>query len=542
MAERDVRRRGAALLDRLLGLPAATAPGVDVHRGLRVPMPDGVTLLADRYVPRRADGPAPVVLLRTPYGRHRPEMRLFAGVLARRGLQVVVQNMRGVSGSGGEFRPFHDERDDGLATVAWLRERPWCDGRVATAGASYLGFAEWAIGAYLDPPLEAMGLGVTASEFVHSFYPGGALGLHNLLLWSSSIGTQKEAPLGGLLPSPLHVRRVRRAMGRLPVGEADLAAIGRPEPFLREVVGHIDDQEFWAETDHSAGVAGTTAPVSMVTGWWDLFLRRQLKDFAALRAAGREARITVGPWGHDLRALRATLLDQVSWLSAHLLDDTAQLRRAPVRVHLQNANRWLDFEHWPPRESTPTPLFLVRARELEWDAPLKDGAVKFTYDPSDPTPTTGGPLLSPAKGKQQENGAIEVRPDVVVFTGARLERDLDLVGPVSATVYVRTDPGYADVFVRLCDVDATGGSRNVTDGILRLRPGRGGQDGVVRAEVEMHPTGYRFRRGHRLRVQVAGGAFPRFARNHGRASRSPRPCGRCRSGSRCSPDRTVPRR
>src|SRR6185312_11170453 len=65
--------------------------------------------------------------------------------------------------------------------------------------------------------------------------------------------------------------------------------------------------------------------------------------------------------------------------------------------------------------------------------------------------------------------------------------------------------------------DAGGASRNVTDGILRLRPGfpAAGADGVVPAEVTLDPTAYRFRRGHRLRIQVAGGAFPRFARNHG---------------------------
>jgi putative CocE/NonD family hydrolase len=83
-------------------------------------------------------------------------------------------------------------------------------------------------------------------------------------------------------------------------------------------------------------------------------------------------------------------------------------------------------------------------------------------------------------------------------------------------VYVRTDLGHADVYVRLCDVDRSGVSRNVTDGILRLRPdSAAGADGVVAAEVTLDPTAYRFRRGHRLRVQVAGGAFPRFGRNHG---------------------------
>ncbi|TDC41830.1 CocE/NonD family hydrolase, partial [Actinomadura sp. KC345] len=143
------------------------------------------------------------------------------------------------------------------------------------------------------------------------------------------------------------------------------------------------------------------------------------------------------------------------------------------------------------------------------------GPVTFTYDPLDPTPAVGGPLLAPGKGRQRDNTPVERRHDVVVLSGAPLERDLDLIGPVSATIHVRTSTGHGDLFVRLCDVDRDGVSRNVTDGILRLTPDQAGADGVVRAEIEMHPTGYRFLRGHRLRVMLAGGAFPRFARNHG---------------------------
>ncbi|MFG2250533.1 CocE/NonD family hydrolase [Spirillospora sp. NPDC048823] len=507
------------LADRVLGLPEAPAPDVGMVRDLRVPMPDGVTLVADLYRPRGA-GILPVVLIRTPYGTRQPVIRLFAGVLARRGLQVVVQSVRGVRGSGGEWRAFHNEKDDGLATLTWLRAQPWCDGRVAMAGASYLGFAEWAVAPYADPPLEAVALGVTASEFVSSFYPGGALALHNTLVWSSSMGIRDD------MKRPLHSRRVRRAMRHLPVGEADLAAIGRPEPFLREVTAHAEPgDDFWKATDHSAAVPGTTAPATMVTGWWDLFLRGQLRDFAALHAAGRHVRITIGPWGHDTRALRATLSDQVSWLDAHLNGDTARLRQAPVRLHLQKANRWLDFDQWPPPETKPTPLYL--SRSLSWDesGAADTGPSTFTYDPLDPTPTVGGPLLSPGKGGQRDNTPIERRRDVVVFTGAPLDRDLDLIGPVSATIHVRTSTGHGDLFIRLCDVDREGVSRNVTDGILRLNPDDippdgtpsdgTPEDGIIRAEIEMHPTAYRFLRGHRLRVMLAGGAFPRFARNHG---------------------------
>jgi putative CocE/NonD family hydrolase len=298
-------------------------------------------------------------------------------------------------------------------------------------------------------------------------------------------------------------------MRHLPVGEADTAAIGRPESFLREVTAHAEPGDtFWQETDHSAAVPGTATPTTMVTGWWDLFLRGQLRDFTALQEAGRQVRITIGPWGHDTKALRAMVADQVSWLNAHLHGDKAQLRRAPVRLHLQKADRWLDFDEWPPPETKPTPLYF--ARNLVWDGPPDNDPVTFTYDPIDPTPTVGGPLLSPGKGGQRDNTRIEQRGDVAVLTSAPLDRDLDVIGPVSATIHVRTSTGQGDLFIRLCDVDRDGTSRNVTDGILRIR-----EEGVVRAEIEMHPTAYRFLRGHRLRVMLAGGAFPRFARNHG---------------------------
>lgn len=497
------------LVDRLFRLPEVPSPDVRMARDLRVPMPDGVELVADLYRPRGA-GPMPAVLIRTPYGKRQPVMRLYAGVLARRGFQVVIQNVRGVLGSGGEFHAFHTEKEDGLATLKWLRDQPWCDGKVAMVGASYLGFAEWAVAPYADPPLEALGLGITASEFVSSFYPGGALALHNTLVWSSLMGTQddKRTPF----QKPAHDRRVRQAMRYLPVGEADTAAIGRPESFLREVTAHAEPGDtFWEETDHSAAVPGTATPTTMVTGWWDLFLRGQLRDFTALQEAGRQVRITIGPWGHDTKALRAMVADQVSWLNAHLNGDKAQLRRAPVRLHLQKADQWLDFDQWPPPETKPTPLYL--SRSLVWDAtdvPPNTDPATFTYDPLDPTPTVGGPLLSPGKGGQRDNTRIEQRDDVAVLTSAPLDGDLDLIGPVAATIHVRTSTGQGDLFIRLCDVDRDGVSRNVTDGILRIR-----DEGVVRAEIEMHPTAYRFLRGHRLRVMLAGGAFPRFARNHG---------------------------
>jgi len=507
------------VVDRVLGLPPSAEPDIE-RRDLRIPLQDGVLTLADRYRPGSSGTtPLPVVLVRTPYGHQTTLGRLLGSVLARRGLQVVVQSVRGTFGSGGEFWPMHQEREDGLATAAWLRAQPWCDGRLATAGPSYLGYTQWALGPYLDQPLEAMCLAVTTSDFPRTFYPDGSLSLFSLLSWSALIGTQEN---GGVVHRLLRQRqqdaRTERAMASVPLRPADSAAIGKPVRFWQEVIEHAEPgDDFWKPINHKPLVPDLTTPTSMVTGWYDLFLPTQLDDFSTLRTAGRTTRITIGPWAHaDPGNLRAMLVDTVSWLVAHLGGNTSELNRPSVRLYLQHADRWLDFPAWPPTEATKTRIHLQAGRRLDWTEPTSGTPDTFDYDPADPTPSIGGPLLS-GRTKQQDNRAVEARPDVLVYTGDRLDRDLDLVGELKATIYLRTELGHGDLFVRLCDVDGAGVSRNVCDGMVRLRSGdlEPAADGSVEVRLAMYPTGYRFRRGHRLRVQVAGGASPRFARNHG---------------------------
>ena len=142
-------------VDRMLGIRSAAVPYV-VRADVAVEMPDGVALLGDLYRPAGDDRPLPVVLIRSPYGRSGLAGVVFAAPLARRGFQVFIQSIRGTFGSGGLFRPFTCEREDGLATLAWLRDQPWCDGQVAMTGASYLGHTQWAIAPYADPPLRSV--------------------------------------------------------------------------------------------------------------------------------------------------------------------------------------------------------------------------------------------------------------------------------------------------------------------------------------------------------------------------------------------------
>jgi len=106
---------------------------------------------------------------------------------------------------------------------------------------------------------------------------------------------------------------------------------------------------------------------------------------------------------------------------------------------------------------------------------------------------------------------------VLTFTGAPLPSDLDVIGAVSVVLHVRSTLPRTDFFARVCDVHPDGRSVDITDGLLRLRPGApaADPDGVVRLAFDLAPTACRFLAGHRLRLQVSSGAHPRFARNHG---------------------------
>jgi uncharacterized protein len=529
-------RIAGTAVDRAMGLAPAAAPYV-VRPNAPVPMPDGVALLGDHYRPAEHDRPLPVVLIRSPYGRAGIAAILFVAPLARRGFQVFIQSTRGTFGSGGQFRPFTSEQEDGLATVAWLREQPWCDGEVSMTGASYLGHTQWAVAPYADPPLRSVSLNITAAKFTAAFYAHGAPGLQDALNWTGIVGKQERAGLLNVVPNPRQAARTKRALRKVPLQAADVDVAGAPVAFWRDFVEHAGPADkFWAGADHDGADLTRLPPTSMVTGWWDLFLPQQLSDYAAIRAAGVPARLTVGPWLHgEPGELKMIVGEDIAWLDHHLRGGPPP-SGATVRVFLQVADTWLDFEEWPPKAAEAATYYLRAAGALSLDAePGAAAPATFVFDPAVPTPSPGGPLLSPP-GKQADNTAIEARPDVLTYTTEPLRAALNLVGAVSARIFVRTDLEHADLFVRVCDVDTKGVSRNVVDGIRRLSPQtvpaadvRVGDDGVLAVDVELYPTAYRIEAGHQIRLQVSGCAFPRFARNFGTAE----PFGAATSARRC---------
>lgn len=493
------------LLQRILRLDPPLTRDVIVERNLRVPMPDGVELLADRWLPRHGGDGLPTALVRSPYGRAGLVGAIQGRSLAERGFQVLIQSARGTFGSGGVFDPMRQEREDGLASLEWVVKQPWFGESIVLVGASYLGYVQWAVADSLPPQVKAMIPQMTESALTLEFFREDGFSLETPFVWGVTVANQERR---GALPRQLAAgRKNARALFTLPLADADVAATGRRVDYVQDILTHGADSPRWNGLDHRHRVAGVTVPVSSIGGWYDIFLPGQLRDFQALQQAGRPARLTIGPWTH-ISVDSVPMREVLTFGLAHARGEQPP-ERAPVRLYVTGEEAWRDFESWPPSGYAPIRFHLQPAGALSGGLPGDSTPDRYRYDPADPTPAVGG--VRGSGGGRKDNTKLEARPDVLIYTTDVLDEDVEVIGEVSAEIWFRSSLPHADVFVRLCDVDSRGRSVNVCDGLVS----RTGADELSLATVRLWPTAHRFRRGHRIRVQVSSGAFPRYARNPG---------------------------
>lgn len=502
----------SSILARRWDLPPAQTRAVVREQKLRVPMDDGTVLLADRWVAEEAkDKPQPTVLVRSCYGRGGFYGLLHGRFLAERGLQVVIQSVRGTFGSEGEFNPL-DERADGLTTLHWLRQQPWHEGRIGMTGESYLGFVQWAVAADADEDLTGLSIQGSASQFHGQSFPGGSMSLETSTQWMVMTTTQER----GLAPLPilLALCKLPSMLSERSLRNLDRRTTGEEVAWFREVPGG------WRATSRrGSGASGPTCRWSPAgttpsrRGSWRTTRRwwRPAGTLSSSSARGRTSRKGSSPPA----SARA-------WLRGHLHDDWSFANRAPVRVYVTGERAgggWRELERWPPEESAARRLWLTNGARLTWDSPGSDqaGSKRYRYDPADPTPSVGGPIMITAK-TVRDNRKLESRPDVITFTTEPLDGPLEAIGPARVELFARATEPYFDLFARVCDVDPDGASWNVCDALASVAPGRfehSEEEGVWRVEFDLWPLAHRFAAGHRIRLQVSSGAHPRYVRNPG---------------------------
>jgi uncharacterized protein len=527
---------------------------VIVEKNVPIKTRDGVVLRSDVYRPVGEER-CPVLLGRTHYGKDAWGEWIDPPRTAGQGYVVVVNDMRGQFASEGEFDPFRTDIDDSYDVVEWCAAQPWSDGNVGMFGSSSGGFVQLLAAVSQPPHLVAIAPMQTWSSFGRGnvYDPGGG---YTMLQWWALLQANID-PEHRLGEDRADYERLRVAAARaqheisawyrhLPL--TDFPPLPRElAPWYHRWLEHPDDDEYWATLDVTTQYQRIRTPALHLVGWFDRFSVGSLRNYAGIleRGATPEARahakLVIGPWPHgvpvrttsgdrhfgpaasvDARALVLRWYDH--WLKGI---DTGMLDEPAVRLYVLGEEVWRDEAQWPPARARSTSFYLrsgghanTRAGDgvLDTDPPGAEPADAYVYDPGDPTPSVAGRVARPDGPADQ--GPIEDREDVLVFSTPPLTEDVEVSGPVVARLWASSSAADTDWVVKLCDVFPDGYVMRLCDGMIRARyrhsqsrpaplePGR-----VEEYRIDLLPTSNLFRRGHRIRVEVASANFPAFDRN-----------------------------
>lgn len=507
---------------------------VCIDSDLAVPMPDGIVLRSHLYRPC-THPTAPTILVRIPFSRG-VKNELGAGAIASfwaaRGYNVVVQGTRGRYKSDGIFYPLRHERRDGLDTLAWLRRQTWFDGRLGLWGGSAFGHTAWAIADQTNAGPLAFHLQIVSTSFREMLHQGGAFALESALYWA----VRSHGDID-IWPTQ---EQLDRGIAGWPMIEADDRAV-RDVGFFNDWVRNPQHAPYWKEIDGEDRARSIKGPVLLLGGWQDPFLPTLLRDFMTIRSGAaahiaKSSRLIIGPWTHadtirfpdgttagDYRP--ESVRSSLPWFDHHLMSRPADRSiTPPVQIFVLGENVWRAEQEWPLARARETSFHLVRGNSSKVGAEADHQllataptaampALNWVHNPLEPVPTRGGAMLGNRAGIRQQND-VEAREDVLVFTSSTLTVDTEVTGPVHAELHVATTAPSTDFVVKLVDVLPDGRAFNVTDGILRQTYDAGSTRPTA-IRVELNPTSMLFRKGHRIRVEIASSNYPRFDINPG---------------------------
>ena len=522
-------------------LPAQAGPRY-VRRELTIPMRDQTTLVAVALVPVGITTPLPILLVRTAFNasRHLADTRvpLAYRELATDGYIFVAEDIRGRNRSGGTFvtnraqddprnAPGTNESTDAFDTIDWLvKNVPSNNGRVGVIGTSYSGWLA----------------GLAIPDFdQYTFY-------HRI----PTLDSLAKVTGVSALPSWIGFR------------------------------AHPTWDAYWQAKAMQRVLTTSTVPTRFVGGFWDEedMLGAQLAYRTLERSDSRDLnRIVLGPRAHNgwTRAsgdvlgpvpLGSKTADdfrekiQRPWF-AYYLHGTGDGQFPEAWMFESGGNTWRSFDAWPPRTSQRRNIYLREQGVISFEPPpatQKSDFDAFISDPEHPVPYMPRPDDGSAWStwRQQDQRFVDGRPDVLTWLSEPLTSDFTIACDVVAHLFASTTGSNADGVVKLIDVAPdrvpdgliTGGYHLIVNAdIMRGRYWQGFSSAqaipanvVTPFNVDLHDQLYRFKRGHRLMVQIQSTWFPLYDRNPQRFVPNilmPRPPTSARSSTACGTPRRT---
>ncbi|RMF14233.1 MAG: CocE/NonD family hydrolase [Candidatus Dadabacteria bacterium] len=511
-------------------------PGKAVR--LMVPMRDCVRLATNVILPE-GEGPWPVIVIRTPYGRSQSDFQPLPGVghilFAANGYAVVEQDTRGRFESEGEFIPYLVERADTEDTLDWIVRQPWYNGKLGVWGLSYLGLtAELAMVA--RPELvDAAFVGEIRSDFYAAAFEHGNVRADTIGLWLLGVLEKHELSFST-------EEEQETAMLQFPLLEGDRRVIGENIDFIDDFAQHLTNDAFWTADLNPDLLAASEIPIFMFDGWFDLFAGGMLEDWANLtaRRGERDLFITVGPWTHLMGFVEqdypfpeggtiANFMADMLAFFDHYLKDEGTFSPARARYYDGGAGMWREDDELFPAAATTwrlhadlattTPTCGGGAHRLSDAAPAGEATTRFVYDPLDPVTFISSNILDlyGRDGVKVDNDWC-TRDDVVMFETDPLTAAVEVAGRITAHLDVASNAPDTSFLVRLSVVDSDGAAYNLREGAMLLSHREGDDRRVsytpgetVHLAIPLTRLRWTFQPGQRLRMVVTSSGYPFIA-------------------------------
>ena len=538
-----------------------TSIGV-IQRNVAVPMRDNVLLRADVWLPA-ATGRFPTLVYRTPYNKAPvfTTYSLFRAAVAR-GYAVVAQDVRGRYASEGSYRAYQQEGKDGYDTIEWAASQPWSNGSVGTFGLSYPGAVQWLAAIESPPHLKAMVPAMTFASPTHFWYTGGVWD-NSWISWiwhNIAPDLRKRADLPGP-KTAAEARDTWAGEGRalqsaLPLGKME--AFRGLADWYYDWMTHPAYDPWWDWAELTNKYHRVSAAVLNLSGWHDEAYgpAGATTNFAGLvrsrggNSATARTHLVVGPWTHGIGPISRTRSGEREMGAAAALEydelvlrwmdrwvkgtDNGVDREPPVRVYAMGAGEWRTGNSWPLAAVESISLYLDGRTEGRNDGRY-EGRLRFEqrasthFDSLRPSSTFTSDPANPVRDPYAEQAgahdyrALSDRADVLIFETEPLPADLEVVGPVTAELYVTVDQPDTDIWVKLLDVSPDGTAFNLMSpglDVLRasyreMKPKRDLLDRskVYKLTLPNLLTANRFKAGHRVRIAIMASFMPHVSRN-----------------------------
>jgi putative CocE/NonD family hydrolase len=520
---------------RSVAVPVRPKYDVVVLLDLGCPADDGIRLSTDVYLPD-TDGPFPCILIRTPYNNNDPVKKIpICREFASNGYAVAIQDVRGRYDSDGEWEPFFNEARDGLAAQKWLAAQDFCDGSIALLGRSYEGYSVWVQTFDHHPAVKAIVPIVALPDpVVNVPWQNGSV-MWNMIVWAMMVHGRTNQHVEQYDWEPLY--------GFRPLNRVDEQVGFESKPWRDWMDHHLKD-DYWKPACYMHRMDELDIPALHICGWYDDDGPSTYNNFPNARVLAKskdEQYLLVGPWPHatntksviegvdfgpeEIIDLNGFIMDWLDKVMGGKPENWGDRKRC--QLFEMGSNVWVEHDDWPPSDFIEKSFYLNsggKANSLDGDGKLVPEPVnsennhdEYTYDPDNPTPY----LMDAASlqiGGPFDARPVEVRDDVLCYTSEVFEKDLVICGRLWAELYVSSSAEDTEFCAKLCDVHPDGLSRQLNDGNIRLalrntlekqEPVRPGE--IVQVKIDMWATGVRILKGHRLRLEVASAAVPKFA-------------------------------